>query len=82
MYKDIYSRMQSWHFRSGPRCKNTDSISGDLIGLEVQGNYIYKCMIYTMPIFISLWAYHKEGPTFFMLLCDDPGFLSVLFSVI
>lgn len=31
--------------------KNTDSVSRDLIGLEVKGNYIYRCTVYIRPIF-------------------------------
>ena len=37
---------------SKKRYKNTDSVSGDLIGLEVTENYIYMNVQYTLYLFL------------------------------
>lgn len=30
--------------------KNTGSVSGDVTGSEVKGNYIYRCTVYILPL--------------------------------
>lgn len=71
--------MQSWRFRHEQSYKNIDSTSGDLIGLEAQDNYIYKCTIYTMPIFIS-WVQAQPSFCAFVMLQNSLVFYFQLSS--